>query len=775
MSNYNDLLYTNKFVNKDNININKFKKSNININQVNKFRKNTINNTQAYLQRNLLTSNEVNLNKFNASQFHSHLNKNSYPILSDAMRDIAEDKYFKIRKTAISIYSGDRNKSIYTSSNNYIFDLQNKFENVQKIKLKDFYFPNSIPPINITNNIFIWGYPTLEELYTTGSDNLLIPTKNNSLLFSDIVDVNNCDYKQLIYSYSFPNTFIDVESFPNYFTSKISQNSLHGIKNLYDPDYIELLNSKENNDNDGSSFIDTKRKFIEKPFSDDDDSKFDKVSNQNIFNINININTHKVELINRLESIPIMSIQTFVNDIDLNKTGQTDRLFSYFERSAYYPLNYILKKNRIYITILIDGNNNYLERFQNNANGGNPYPLVFTNLPSISGIIKEDINYTCFFHEKIYENNYGVIPDYVSTYKLFDRIILIEDYTCPPGIKGKQTVQLLRFELKVSSGNTNNNFLNSSGRIINTIKQENIILNNSLEKFIKMKWRKDVSGCNFNYTDERYRYFVNDIFLNLNESFNESENKLPNMGRAIPFKLYKNVDIMANDDTCSKTNSTILDMLGFITINNLNSEVISVTSEYKFIHSNTQDYLISPFNTINKEDLIKELTLNNSPQNKLNLENYNGKFYFKSIPFIFMKIFPNNTQSVLGQLERIEDNKDDVIEKEYSKIFYLAQNNINRNKKDTDNLFAKIYINQVPLKSVIMNKSTYEFIFEEKPLENFSSLKIVFTNPFGREIELSLEHSFTLEIYEKINVLKDTLLDTRNGDVCSNGIKSLYY
>ena len=247
------------------------------------------------------------------------------------------------------------------------------------------------------------------------------------------------------------------------------------------------------------------------------------------------------------------------------------------------------------------------------------------------------------------------------------------------------------------------------------------------------------------------------------------------MGRSIPIKLYKNVDIMASDNTCSKTISTILDMLGFITIDNLNSEVISVTPEYKFIHSNTQDYLISPFNTINKGDLIKELTLNNSPQNKLNLENYNGKFYFKSIPFIFMKIFPNNIQSVSGQLARIEDNKDGIIEKEYSKIFYLAQNNVNRYKKNTDNLFAKIYINQVPLRSIILNETTYEFIFEEKPLENFSSLKIGFTNPYGREIELSLEHSFTLEIYEKINVLKDTLLDTRNGDVCSNGIKNLYY
>ena len=224
-----------------------------------------------------------------------------------------------------------------------------------------------------------------------------------------------------------------------------------------------------------------------------------------------------------------------------------------------------------------------------------------------------------------------------------------------------------------------------------------------------------------------------------------------------------------------KQKEQFLDMLGFITINNLNSEVISVTPEYKFIHSNTQDYLISPFNTINKEDLIKELTLNNSPQNKLNIENYDGKFYFKSLLFIFMKIFPNNIQSISGQLERLEDNKDDVIEKEYSKIFYLAQNNVNRTRKNTDNLFAKIYLNQTPLKSTIINESSYEFIFEDKPLENFSSLRVVFVNSQGREIELSLEHSFTLEIYEKINVLKDTLIDTRNGDVCSNGIKNLYY
>lgn len=774
MSNYNDLLYTNKFINKDEVDINKFKKSNININQVNKFRKNKTNNTERYLQRNLLSSDEVNINKFKTSQFKSHLNKNSFPILSDAMRDIAEDKYFKIRKTAISVYSDDRNKSIYTSSNNYIFDLQNKFENVQKIKLKDFYFPNSIPPINITNNLFIWGYPTIEELYTTGSDNLLIPTKNNTLLFSEIAEVNTCNNKQLIYSFSFPNTFIDIESFPNYFTSKISQNSLHGIKNLYDPTYIKLFDSSENDNNDGNSFINTKRKFIEKPFSDDDEL-FDKISNQNIFNLNIDINTHKVEIINRLEQISIMSMQTFVNDIDLSTATQADRLFSYFEISPYVT-DHILKKNRIYITILIDGNNNYLERFEKDSNGGNPYPLVFTNLPSIGGIIKEDINYTCFFHENIYKNNYGgIVPNYISTYKLFDRIILINTENCPPGLDAREQVQLLRFELKVSSGNTNNNFFNSSGRIINTIKQDNFILNKSLEQFIKMKKRKDVSGCNFDYTDERYRYFVNDIFLNLNESNDETENRLPNMGRALPFKLYKNINILENDDTCSKTETTILDMLGFITIDNLNSEILSVTPVYKFIHSNTQDYLISPFNTLNKQNIVRQLTLNNSPQNKLNIENYDGKFYFKSIPFIFMKIFPNNIQSINGQLERIEDNKNNIIENEYSKIFYLAQDNVNKNKKNTDNLFAKIYLNQIPLKSTIINKSTYEFIFEDKPLENFSSLKVIFTNPFGREIELSLEHSFTLEIYEKINVLKDTLLDTRNGDVCSNGIKSLYY
>ena len=123
---------------------------------------------------------------------------------------------------------------------------------------------------------------------------------------------------------------------------------------MYDPDYIELLDSKENNDNDSNSFIDTNRKFIEKPFSDDE-SIFDKVSNQNIFNINININTHKVEIINRLEQIHIMSMQTFVNDIDLSKSSQTDRLFSYFLLNPFVsPSKHIFKECRIYITILLD-------------------------------------------------------------------------------------------------------------------------------------------------------------------------------------------------------------------------------------------------------------------------------------------------------------------------------------------------------------------------------------------------------------------------------------
>jgi hypothetical protein len=217
--------------------------------------------------------------------------------------------------------------------------------------------------------------------------------------------------------------------------------------------------------------------------------------------------------------------------------------------------------------------------------------------------------------------------------------------------------------------------------------------------------------------------------------------------------------------------------LGFPTESNEEyAELVSLTSTYKFIHTNSQDFLVSPYlANVDKVALFNNLIRNKSIQNKLNLENYNGEYYFKSVPFLFMKLLPNKLENEnYGEnLIRASDTNNKFLEDEYDKVFFSTEAGT-KEKRDTNNLFAKIYLKQYPYGTNEINGKEYELFFEDQPLENLTSFKIVFTDPFGRILNLNLPHTFTIDIYEKINVLKDTLIDTRNGDVVTNGIKSIY-
>lgn len=98
----------------------------------------------------------------------------------------------------------------------------------------------------------------------------------------------------------------------------------------------------------------------------------------------------------------------------------------------------------------------------------------------------------------------------------------------------------------------------------------------------------------------------------------------------------------------------------------------------------------------------------------------------------------------------------------------------NKYIKNTDDLFAKIYLNQAPYQTIINKDGIYEYKFEDMPLENLDQLLIQFTDPIGEIVDLYIPHSFTLEIYEKISVLKDTLINSRRGEIVTNGITNIY-
>lgn len=738
MSNYNDLLYTNKFQSTSTLTKEQISNSRNNLRDVNNYIKNSSRPVNKLLNNNLLSSDTINIKKFKGSPFPSAFNKNSYPIMSDAMKDIAEDKYSKIRKTSISINSEDRNKSFFVLPNNYDIDLENKFENIQKIVLKDIQIPNSIPAINQDNNVFCWGYPTKKELIETGSDNVLIPTKNNTIYFSDVADVNVCDFKELIYLSIFPESFINLTDFPEFFKDYIRRNNLHGIKNLTDPDYIKLKDPTQNTGDNAEPFVDLTRKFIEKPYG------IVEVGKNTIFNMNIDIMSGLVSIVNQIEEVNVLCAQTFTSDTVVSD----DTIFgdTTYTKTSYVGVSDLLT-DRVYITVSFTE-----DIFENFHNSINPYPLVFLNLSKIGGITESEINYTPFFQEQIYVDNYsGNIPKYVSTYRLFDKIEIPTSGTAP-------NIFLLRFELKISSGNTNPEFFNTSGTVIRVNSTENIIYNQSLVDILAGNSEKGP-------------------FSNYSGNLTFDDNKISRVGRALPIRIYRNLSKLSKDDYCAPNNLTLLSLLGFPTESNEEyAELISLTSTYKFIHTNSQDFLVSPYlANVDKVSLFNNIIKNKSIQNKLNLENYNGEYYFKSVPFLFMKLLPNKIENEnYGEnLIRASDTNNKFLEEEYDKVFFSTEAG-KKEKRNTNNLFAKIYLKQYPYGTNEINGKEYELFFEDQPLENLTSFKIVFTDPFGRILNLNLPHTFTIDIYEKINVLKDTLIDTRNGDVVTNGIKSIY-
>ena len=731
----NDLLYTNRFYSKQDLNENKIENKTKNQNNYNNFLRNTQNKTNNFLKKNILTNDLLPVTKNINKRYPSNLNKNTYPILSDTFQDMSEDKYYKIRKTSVSIYSEDRDKVDSIMPNNYNVFLNRKFCNIQKIVLKDITISNTIQTINYNNNTLFWQYPTKNELILTGSDNQLIPSKNNDIFFSDYPNsVNNSPSEQLIYGYKFPISFLSVDEFKPFIKKNINSNVFHGKKSIYDLDIIELKDNKQNTTNEWEPFRNLQRKF-ELPFYKNNTIREDNM----LMNIDINTDNHIVSVVNRIEEVNILSVQTFYNDT----SNQLDNDFGSFLPSP----SATLLRNRIYITCLKNSNLGFISRKSTNI-----FPLVISNINRIGGINGELLNNTCFFDENIYKEKYGVsnIPDYVSTYNIFDEIEI-------PIIGGN--LKLIRYELKLSSGNSGL-FFNSSGFVIGTVKSDTIIYNQSLQLILNGEKIKNI-------------YFT----LEENERINKDE--YPIIGRALPFKFYRDINGKENV-RCKIKNQSILNLLSFNNFRDSNYlGTISFSQEYKFIHRNTDQIISSVLVSPDQNIIVNEILQINYPQYRLNIENYNNKFYFKSIPFIFLKILPTSTNNVVNNsLVRTSNSKNINFSTTYKKEFYFKiDKNITGDLeyvKKTNNLFAKIYLNQAPYQTIINEKGIYEYKFEDAPLEDLDNLLIQFIDPIGEIIDLYTPHSFTLEIYEKISVLKDTLINSRRGEIVTNGITNIY-
>ena len=82
-------------------------------------------------------------------------------------------------------------------------------------------------------------------------------------------------------------------------------------------------------------------------------------------------------------------------------------------------------------------------------------------------------------------------------------------------------------------------------------------------------------------------------------------------------------------------------------------------------------------------------------------------------------------------------------------------------------------MNAVPGNAYNKQNYDYEFIFYDKPLQSVNTMKIELLSPDGELLDFRQEHNMTLEIMEFRDVLKETLFDTRHGEVVTTGIKKV--
>lgn len=154
--NPSDLLYTNSFVKTNPLTESKVQR---NANEYIPYRNlkgETVNNVRDELERTGFTDNSMNRVALEANPWSRGYYGNQQPFLSKFGKDIADSSYFKYRSHYINIDSRMRDVALYPTPNNYNVFLGRQFNNVETVKLIDYFFPEMEYPINPTNNVILW-------------------------------------------------------------------------------------------------------------------------------------------------------------------------------------------------------------------------------------------------------------------------------------------------------------------------------------------------------------------------------------------------------------------------------------------------------------------------------------------------------------------------------------------------------------------------------------------------------------------------------------------
>jgi hypothetical protein len=803
-----DLLYTNQFVNTDILTEEQLNKNANNFIPYRTLKNDSINNVRDNIERTFQKNNPLTQAHLRGYGWNRGNFGNEKPVLSDFARDIGESSYYRYKTSYINIDSRMRDVSLYPYPNNYNMFLGRKYQNIECIKLVDYFFPEQNYPINNTNNqivFFTIPWDMIAKLPVSINWFTII---NNITYISFFVNFRNlgnsqtdCEAAQAkVRNNIYKNLFSFQIPEGNYTTTELEKE----IENKWN--YLQFFNSHT---------------FIRDPyiFATDDTTTKSLYNRPQLVDVHINPENSNVNILLRYEKLKVEYVK------------------------SYYGKNYfdlLIKTEDPLIS-----SQEYLDLANNEI-----YPIHITGLPSLGGVKEYNINigYAPFIQICYYNsyNNLGDCEANINNLKFYySYYTIVKDPDT-----GSPIPNLLRFYLY-------NQYYEKKQFGIN----EPIILSNS-EKITYDDSCKLL--CDARIGREAPYFLINGNENPLNQFLIENNNNIYNV-LPIVCKNY-NCDVMAPecpeppvnccrcqfdktqpicrivDDLFTEkfnyllknidcSSRLLVNILGFFnTLNNqstlgailfargyqsngfyeLNSYIRSITT-ISIAFAEATKYLDCKKELMPPQNPLFSLAYTGGESLNFKLpicKNGNGTYSFYFDNYMFLKIMNNGSMINTGgtQIQQIKPTssyangtKDLYVYKGDSVRGFDLEICSNNNfydismcnepiidgkcdpetsssastfqtlPKDVENIFAKIKLSTAPGSCTVDNVMQNEVIFYDGSLVNLDNIFVQLIDYEGKLIELTRNHNFTLMIVEKIEILKETNINTRTGFVNTMG------
>ena len=783
--NPSDLLYTNSFVNTNPLTQSEVQR---NANEYIPYRNlkgETVNNVRDEIERTGFTDSSMNRVAKEANPWSRGYYGNQQPFLSDFGKDIAESSYFKYRSHYINIDSRMRDVALYPTPNNYSIFLGRKFNNVETVKLIDYFFPEMEYPINSRNNIILWYTVPFETFESTvGLTGIYTPFIGSPY---DDHRINICGWYTNLAKLIQTTTVLD------------------NFRNLFNNNLLSCINKIEI----PPGFYTTEQ--LAQTIRDE----FKKTT---FFNSNIYNKSYK-EYSGNVGS-PTFQFKDFPQLLDVQINPETSNVRFLLRYEEFRVESIATYRNKNYFDIemkVIDSSipsPEFLELIQNDT-----YPIVITGFPEIGGYTGNNVNYIEFvpknkfiffqsyfgplfyktYYDKITDGDGNVIPNVLRFY-LYNLGIYknpIEKVVSTP-IKASYTEIIKTNNIKFGREapffliNGDKSLLSNFIDII-----ENNISN--ISSLYDEYCEDDSNDCSIISNEEELIY--NNLIINVDCSSRLLTNILgfPNTNNSRATIGPEQITFGINANNIFKSNKYI---------NSLQTYNININEYRKY----TDCTGLEPPDINNLCDTKYIAWTEYYPDPNVNYRlpisrNQNGTYSFYLNNYFFMKILSSavgtqiQTSSTITQIKptanfangssdiyKINDGTNNgfedylvgnsnfknitpIIPPDPNCSLNLKNQKFSKVTKNLNNIFAKIKYSSFSGNYEVDNRFVNEIIFESNTINNLDEFVIQLVDYEGKILPQIKEHNFTLLIVEKYEVLKETNINSRNNNASMGGIR----